>query len=274
MSSAGVANARSGVRSNGLPAEAADGAVGVERSLALGWIAVLPLVLVYEIAASRHPSAAHNAAEYLISLPFRALLSRPEWGRYGLELAATALAVWWIFHDELALARRSARIALEGFVAAIALGPVLLIGLHVLDIAPPAIPRPTGVPTLGSAAILVGGAAFEEVVFRVAVIAALAFAARRTFEWFLGLPRTARVAAECVALLGSALLFAAAHLTAVVSLLAPGGEAFDSARFAWRATAGLVLALLYRWRGMGVAAWCHAFFNLALLLGAGPEIFL
>jgi len=35
--------------------------------------------------------------------------------------------------------------------------------------------------------------------------------------------------------------------------------------------AGMCLALLFRWRGLAACAWAHAFFNLALVLGAGPE---
>lgn len=248
------------------------GAIG--RSLALGWLAILPLVAAYEIASVRHPEAPQNAAEYLITLPFRAVLAQPQYARYALELVATVAAAWSIFHDELGLVRRAARIVLEGLAAAIVLGPLLILGLHTLDLAAPAISRPGSVPHFATAALIVGGAAFEEILFRVGAMALIGYVALHTFEWFLAMPRTSRVLAECTALAGSALIFAAGHLALVVGLIAPGGEEYDATRFAWRATAGLALALLYRWRGMGVAAWCHAFFNLALLLGAGPEIFL
>lgn len=273
MTTAQAAGARAETRA-GSGAESAPAEAAVERSLALGWIAVLPLVAAYEIALVLVPGSARNAAEYALSLPFELALPRPEVGRWALELAVTAWAGWSVFHGELGLVRRTARIALEGCAAAILLGPLLVALLHALHLGAPAIGRPAAVATPASAALLVGGAAFEEVLFRVVVLAALVVAARRTFEWFLGLARTARVLAEVAALLGSALVFAAAHLEPVVGLVSPGGEPYDGARFAWRATAGLALALLYRWRGMGVAAWCHAFFNLALTLGAGPEVFL
>jgi len=255
-------------------AESALADTGVERTLALGWIAVLPLVAAYEIALATDPSAARNTAEFVITLPFQALFARPEWGRWGLEILATIVAGWSVFHGELGLVRRTARIAVEGFVAAMLLGPILLFLLYALEVEPPGIGRPAEVTTPTTAALLAGGAAFEEVVFRVGVLAALVYTARATFEWFLALPRVARVLAELTALFGSAVVFAAAHLAPVVGLVSTGGEPYDGARFAWRATAGFALALLYRWRGMGVAAWCHAFFNLALALGAGPEVFL
>ena len=38
------------------------------------------------------------------------------------------------------------------------------------------------------------------------------------------------------------------------------------------ALAGILLGLLFRWRGPGVAAWSHGLFNLALLLGIDPDV--
>jgi len=254
--------------------DAASTAPAGDGALALGWLSVVPLVLVYEIAVLSNPDSPRNTAEFLLTLPFQALLPRPEIGRWCLEVLATLVAIWVVFHAELGLVRRAARVAIEGFVAAILLGPLLLALLHALAVSPPAITRPGAVATPMAAALFAGGAAFEEIVFRVGALAALVLVGRMTFEWFLGLPRTARLLAEFAALVGSSVLFAAAHLDVVVGLVAPGGEPYDGARFAWRVFAGLALALLFRWRGMGVAAWCHAFFNLALALGAGPEVFL
>jgi hypothetical protein len=272
MSSAGVSTATR--PAHGETSVESAQATDVHGAMAFGWLAVLPLVLAYEIALGTHPDSPRNTAEFLITLPFQALLARPEIGRWALEALATGAAVWVVFHAELGLVRRVSRLAIEGFVAAVVLGPLLLVLLRVLDVAPPAIARPDSVATPVAAALFAGGAAFEEIVFRVGVLAAFVLVARRTFEWFLGLPRAARFLAEITALLGSSVLFAAAHLDVVVGLVSPGGEPYDGARFAWRVVAGLALALLFRWRGMGVAAWCHAFFNLALALGAGPEVFL
>ena len=70
----------------------------------------------------------------------------------------------------------------------------------------------------------------------------------------------------------TSLAFAAVHLEVLASHLGPGGEPYDPYVFLWRLLAGILLALLFRWRGPGVAAWCHACFNVALLLGAGAEV--
>jgi membrane protease YdiL (CAAX protease family) len=123
--------------------------------------------------------------------------------------------------------------------------------------------------------VFCGGAAFEEIVFRLGCLS-LAYLLLRRGLLALGSPeRTADRAAELLALALSALVFALSHLACVIRPLAGhGGEPFEAAVFTWRLLAGILLGILFRWRGMGVAAWAHALFNLALYLGAGPEVLL
>ena len=60
---------------------------------------------------------------------------------------------------------------------------------------------------------------------------------------------------EVAGLLGSAALFSAFHLAVFVAWLGPGGEEFDLPIFTYRALAGMLLAILFRWRGPDVARW-------------------
>jgi hypothetical protein len=130
-------------------------------------------------------------------------------------------------------------------------------------------------PALAWTAVLCGGAAFEELVFRLGVLSLAYLAVRRGLLALGASPRAAGLGAELAGLAVSAVVFAASHLPLVVERLAgPGGEPFDGAIFTWRVLAGILLGILFRWRGMGVAAWAHALFNLALAIGAGPEVFL
>ncbi|MBI5362786.1 MAG: CPBP family intramembrane metalloprotease [Planctomycetes bacterium] len=129
-------------------------------------------------------------------------------------------------------------------------------------------------PGLARAAVLAGGAAWEELVFRLGLQGLFVLLLLPVFPWWFGLSGAARWVAEGGAVLASALVFAAAHLAVFTSVFGPGGESFHAGVFPWRVLAGILLALLFRFRGPGVAAWTHAFFNLALAIGAGPEVFL
>lgn len=280
---AGAPPSRRGSSAGGLPGEGHEGewrARGHEASLSLGFLAMLPLLVAYELALGETDPRLRNASELLL---FRVLAPLGEHGgtaRWLLLALASACALGVCFRRRAALVPGIFRVFLEGVAGALLLGPALALGVHVLGVpleGGVVGPLPAGVqasPHLARAAQLLGGAAYEELAFRVLTYALLFLVVQRASA-FLGLAREgSRLAGELAGVLGSALLFAAFHLEAFTIWIAHGGEAFSAAVFTWRVLAGILLALLFRWRGPGVAAWTHGLFNLALFLGAGPEVFL
>jgi hypothetical protein len=129
-------------------------------------------------------------------------------------------------------------------------------------------------PAFAAAMRHASGAAFEEIVFRVGLQSALFLLVTETSFFFTADRRVSKVFAEVGSIGLGALVFAAAHLAPIVGLFGQGGERFEASVFAWRVIAGVSLGILFRVRGIGVAAWTHAFFNLALFVGAGPDVFL
>ncbi len=101
---------------------------------------------------------------------------------------------------------------------------------------------------ISQAITFVGAGIYEEVLFRLFVLTGL-----------VTLLKCAQVpawAAIILAGLGSALLFAAAHH------VGPQGEALDTVRFLYRTTAGIYFALLFWFRGFGVAVGTHALYDV------------
>lgn len=246
-------------------------------SLALALLAMAPLFLAYELSLGHVDPALRNASELLV---FRSL--GPTGGspavRALLLAAALSVAAALCFRRRVPLLPGVFRVFLEGLAAAVLLGPALALATRLVDVplgdlvagpvpgvAPPAVAR---------AAQLLGGAAYEELVFRVGAYSLL-FLATGRIAGFLGAGATSRRwLGEVAGVVGSAVLFAGFHLARWTAWLGPGGEPFSAPIFAWRFLAGVLLALLFRWRGPGVAAWSHGLFNLALFLGAGPEALL
>ncbi len=248
------------------------------RGIAMGFLAMLPLFVAYEVALAPTGGSARNLGEVVHSLPFTPFGAHADLARrVALGLLAFA-AAWRCFHVELGLGPRVLRIALEGLLAAALLGPALLVLLSLVGgldaLRGVQLPSAPDGPGLASAALLAGGAAWEEVLFRLGLQSLLFLVFRRAFVFWLGAEEAARWAAEGAALLLASLVFAAAHLAVFTQVLGPGGEPFHAGVFPWRVLAGILLALLFRFRGPGVAAWTHAFFNLALSIGAGPGVFL
>lgn len=255
-----------------------DGRPDVQKSLSLGFLAMLPLLASYELASER--LGARNAAELVLSLPIAPLGDRSDLVRRIALVACACVAAWRTFGSSLGLLPRVARIVLEGAVAAALLGPLLVLLLSLLGAEPPRIAPTPDVPSLALAGLVCGGAAYEELVFRVGVQSLVYLLVFRALG-ALGVPgafgaseRPARTLAEALAIAVAGFVFAAAHLAAFTAPLGSGGEPFDPHVFTWRVVAGMLLSALFRWRGPGVAAWAHALFNLALLVGAGPDAFL
>ncbi len=102
--------------------------------------------------------------------------------------------------------------------------------------------------------ISLGAGIYEELLFRVILVGALAAIGARIFGWTL---RTAGITAAVV----GALLFSAFHY------IGPYGDPLELGSFTFRALAGLVFSGLYLTRGFGIAAWTHALYDVYVTLG-------
>src|SRR5438034_86667 len=101
--------------------------------------------------------------------------------------------------------------------------------------------------------VSLGAGIYEELLFRVVLVGALATACRALFAWR---PITAGVAAT----LGGAAIFSAFHY------IGPYGDRLQLYSFLFRMIAGVFFSALYLVRGFGITAWTHALYDLSLLL--------
>ena len=159
---------------------------------------------------------------------------------------------------------------------ALLLGPLLLVLLRWFPVDPADLQLESAVsrPSLDGVGHVLGCAAWEELLIRLGLFSLVYLLVSRLVQ-FLGGPRgLAGFSADVVALIVSSFAFAAIHLDEVAVWIGSTGEPFDRHVFLWRTLAGLALGGLYRWRGLGVATWTHAFYNLGFALGASPAVFL
>ncbi len=101
--------------------------------------------------------------------------------------------------------------------------------------------------------VSLGAGIYEELLFRVLLVGALAAAARAFLGWR---PVPAGVAATLV----GAAIFSAFHY------IGPYGDRLQLYSFVFRMVAGLFFSALYLARGFGITAWTHALYDVALLL--------
>jgi membrane protease YdiL (CAAX protease family) len=101
--------------------------------------------------------------------------------------------------------------------------------------------------------LALGAGVYEELVFRLYLIAGLMLLFESGFQL-----RKKHSAPLAIGL--SAIVFAACHFSPI------GSEAFGWRPFLMLVIAGAYLGVVFSWRGLGVAAGCHAAFNLISLV--------
>lgn len=226
----------------------------------------LPLLLLYEVLAFTLSGDAiagvRNGADVLLKSLFVGFGGRHGLIAFGALLLGTGLVLVW---RDL---RRSggvelgvfALMAAESVLYALTFGLVvgMLTGLLLggLVTAPgPALALQVGglsVPT--QLMISLGAGIYEELLFRVLLVGALAWAARRWFGW-------GPWAGGVFATVAGALVFSAFHY------IGPYGDPLELPSFTFRALAGLVFSAMYLLRGFGITAWTHALYDVWLMLG-------
>jgi hypothetical protein len=226
-----------------------------------------PLLVAYEALAFTlsHDSLAgvRNGADVLLKSVFVMLGGRNGLLAFGALLVGTGAVLVW--RDR----RRSGPIelrvflgmAVESVLYALVFGLVtgtltglLLRGLGTAAaLAAGAGPAQERIGLTTQLMISLGAGIYEELLFRVLLVGALAGMARRLFGWR---PWAAGVFATVV----GALIFSAFHY------VGPYGDRLELGSFTFRTIAGVLFSGLYLLRGFGITAWTHALYDVFLAL--------
>ncbi len=99
--------------------------------------------------------------------------------------------------------------------------------------------------------LALGAGVYEELVFRAFLFAGSAYILQRALDAGVFI-------AYLVSAVFSSAIFSLAHYT--------GGEAFTFYSAVFRFLAGLLLCVIYGLRGLGIAAWSHALYDILLIL--------
>jgi hypothetical protein len=221
----------------------------------------LPLLVIYEVLAAvlghGEPQAIRNGADVLLKSAFVALLGRPGPLVFGVLLIGVSL--WLVIRDMRAHGTRlSPRIfagmMAESIVLALAFG-IVVASITTRVLSPFAALVQTPMQELGvwtQLMVSLGAGLYEELLFRVLLVGAIAALGRRAFGW-------RPVTAGAVAVGAGAIIFSAFHY------LGPFGDPLDAGSFTFRLIAGIFFSALFVTRGFGITAWTHALYDVFLL---------
>ncbi len=234
------------------------------RSLPVNLLFLMPFLLLYQVALSCTRCPVDNAAAAWLRALWATL------GPQGSMLVTLAVAVGlgavvWIRAREATEDRGVyGGMLIEGLCYGALLGTVsnmLATGLPMERVvalsaasgeAPPALEGlRLEFQNLGLA---IGAGIFEELIFRGVLLAGLYALLKHAIG-------TDRWTAAGVAIVVSAYLFSDYHHWGAT------GEPYDAAVFAFRFHAGLLLGALFLWRGLGIAAFAHGFYDVLVMVG-------
>jgi CAAX prenyl protease-like protein len=226
----------------------------------------LPLLLFYQTLAlllSHGSRSVRNGADVILQSLFVALAGA--WGPLLFMICLIGVGLWLVARDMQAHGSRLRARVFAGMLGESVL-LALLFGLAVGGVTSGVLGllQTLAVPLGGAGGarqldswtrlmVSLGAGIYEELLFRVVLVGALATAARALLGWR---PLTAGVWAT---VLGAA-IFSAFHY------IGPYGDRLQLYSFLFRTIAGLFFSALYLTRGFGITAWTHALYDVSLLM--------
>ena len=219
----------------------------------------VPLLLLYEFLARMlsGEDGVRNGADVLLKSLFLILGGRHGLTAFAVVLFGTGIVLvvrdWKRSGAPRAgffvgmLGESVAYAAIFGFVASTLTG-LILNGPRAL-----AIMQAKGLSFPTEIMVSLGAGIYEELLFRVVLVSALAKLASAGFGW------RPWVAGSFATVVG-AFIFSAFHY------IGPLGDSLELGSFVFRMIAGLLLSGLFLIRGFGVAAWTHALYDVFLTL--------
>ena len=222
------------------------------RSLGLSVALMMPLVLLYQFGIVYSGSPVGNMAYVWITGPFSVLGAH---AATAVNLAVLAAAIFGLFEVQ----RRGSlslgflgMMVLESLLYALVLFSGVIVAARFVYGTIEAYLVLGGVPER-LLLLSLGAGVYEEILFRFVLLGGGAWVMHKTFGF-------SKFWGTTLMLLASSVMFSAAHH--VGSL----GESFNGFVFVFRMLCGLVLGIVYLARGLGIAAWTHALYNVLALL--------
>ncbi len=229
------------------------------RSHRYSLLFALPLLLVYELLEAISPvrmqgGVVRNGADVVLTDLFIYLLG-PRGPLVFMALVIGA-ALWLIRRDRGAGRVQPGIFAVmlgEAGVLALVFGVVVgTVTMRVLGPLRAMAAGGIGGTSLERLTLSLGAGLYEELLFRVVLVALIANGLRAV--------GVGRAGAAWIAIVAGALVFSAFHYVGAL------GEPFGIESFVFRAIAGLAFSALYLTRGFGITAWTHALYDVVVML--------
>ncbi len=214
---------------------------------------ILPLVVLYELLALLinwdSADQLRNGADVLVRQILEVFgLSTPY--ILGILFAAGVIGAW-LWHRR----QHSSSAVKGGYLAGMLLESLLWAGLMLVFLNGTDslfMMITTSDPVLQGAFLAIGAGLYEEGVFRLVLVTGLATFFQRVMDW-------QQQIAWGIAIAAAAAVFSLFHF------IGGTGELFTWNSFGYRSVAGIILGLLFTYRGFGITVYTHTIYNFLVL---------
>lgn len=225
------------------------GYLRLSRRWSISFLFILPLLLIYEFGAAVLRADISRAAVIMKS-PLALFGSNEAIIFHGIVLALVVMAVIRLMtRDELKLSIFPVMFC-ESCVYGFLLGPLTVWMMK--SFAPLAAATSRPMSPLAGIVIAAGAGVYEEILFRGVLIGALFFVMSDVLHM-------KPLVAGVISIIISAAVFSAAHF------LGPAGDRPDPVSFVFRLVAALILTGIFLTRGLGIACYTHAIYDIIVL---------
>jgi Type II CAAX prenyl endopeptidase Rce1-like len=229
--------------------------VDQNRNLLTNLILIFPLLIVYQLGVLlTFPML--NGADFVSGILFGQLgFTQPQYLMFVLVVTVGFLgAVIALRRRQPFQTRIVVPIVLESTIYALTMGSlIVLIMTKVFGISPRLAAGIEEQGVLARVVMSLGAGVYEELVFRLGLLGGIAYLGERIFRW-------GRWPSVVIAFVISALAFSAAHH------VPPYGDPLRLDVFTFRVLAGVFFGALFWLRGLAVAVYTHAFYDVYVLL--------
>jgi len=220
------------------------------RNLSKSFLFILPLLVFYEIGIVLYGSATKNTADIIVKKPFEIFGNNATLAFNSLIIIISFFSIFYIEKKN----RLNCGIFIPMFLESAAYG--FFLGYVTLFFAHGYLPFDiTNLYVQGfikGIIISLGAGIYEEILFRMLLLSILYFIIVKAL-------RTNPIIGSLSSILICAFIFSIMHY------IGPTGDSYSISSFSFRLVAGIVLSAIFVFRGLGIAVYTHAIYDILVI---------
>jgi hypothetical protein len=222
------------------------------KSLANSFLFILPLLILYEVGIAIQGSNIKNVADVIVKTPL-ALFGKN--GSLIFNLLVIAFLFTSVFYIEKEYRFNPLifiPMFMEGMVYSLIMGYAL--GFVVYRVLfPYTLAKPFSEGIWMGITLSVGAGVYEEIVFRLLLLTLLYYIC-------VTLLKISKPISFIISIISGALIFTGMHYVGTLS------DSFTYTNFTFRLLAGILLSVIFLFRGLGIAVYTHAIYDVLSVL--------